>query len=121
MLSLPFSLQIENSKSVSLVVGSQGLPQCLAYWQAVGLQFVFIERMIRYMLKYILRFLSIHTVWGFPVGSGVKNPPANAGDMGSWVRKIPWRRRWQHTPVFLPGKSHGQRSLAVHGVAKNQT
>ena len=28
-----------------------------------------------------------------------------------WVRKIPWRRKWQHTPVFLPGKSHGQRSL----------
>ena len=29
----------------------------------------------------------------------------------SWVRKIPWRRKWQLTPVFLPGKSHGQRSL----------
>ena len=28
------------------------------------------------------------------------------------VRKIPWRRKWQPTPVFLPGKSHGQRSLA---------
>ena len=28
-----------------------------------------------------------------------------------WVRKIPWRRKWQPTPVFLPGKSHGQRSL----------
>ena len=29
-----------------------------------------------------------------------------------WVRKIRWRRKWQPTPVFLPGKSHGQRSLA---------
>ena len=29
-----------------------------------------------------------------------------------WVRKIPWRRKWQPTPVFLPGDSHGQRSLA---------
>ena len=28
-----------------------------------------------------------------------------------WVRKIPWRREWQPTPVFLPGESHGQRSL----------
>ena len=28
------------------------------------------------------------------------------------VRKIPWRKKWQPTPVFLPGKSHGQRSLA---------
>ena len=29
-----------------------------------------------------------------------------------WVRKIPWSRKWQPTPVFLPGESHGQRSLA---------
>ena len=28
-----------------------------------------------------------------------------------WVRKIPWRQKWQHTPIFLPGKSNGQRSL----------
>ena len=28
-----------------------------------------------------------------------------------WVGKIPWRRQWQPTPVFLPGESHGQRSL----------
>ena len=28
-----------------------------------------------------------------------------------WAGKIPWRRKWQPTPVFLPGKSHGQRSL----------
>jgi len=28
-----------------------------------------------------------------------------------WVRKIPWRRAWQPTPVVLPGESHGQRSL----------
>ena len=43
----------------------------------------------------------------------IKNPLANAGDVGS----IPgsgrslWRRNWQLVPVFLPGKSHGQRSL----------
>ena len=29
-----------------------------------------------------------------------------------WVRKTPWRSKWQPTPVFLPGESHGQRSLA---------
>jgi len=28
-----------------------------------------------------------------------------------WVTKIPWRRKWLATPVFLPGKSHGQKSL----------
>ena len=31
--------------------------------------------------------------------------------LSPWVGKIPWRRKWQHTPVFLPGESHGQRSL----------
>ena len=31
-----------------------------------------------------------------------------------WVGKIPWRRKWQSTPVLLPGKSHGQRSLVAY-------
>ena len=47
----------------------------------------------------------------------VKNPPAKAGEtqrywFDPWVGKIPWKRKWQPTPVFLPGKSHGQSSLA---------
>ena len=29
-----------------------------------------------------------------------------------WIRKIPWRRKWQPTPALLPGKSYGQRNLA---------
>ena len=45
----------------------------------------------------------------------VKNLPVNARDMrlrfDLLVGKIPWRREWQPTPVFLPGESHGQRSL----------
>ena len=53
---------------------------------------------------------------GFPGGSVVKNLPGNAGDEETQVPslgwKIPWRRAWQPTPVFLPEKSHGQRSLA---------
>ena len=32
-----------------------------------------------------------------------------------WVRKIPWRRAWQPTPVFLPGESPGQRNLVGYG------
>ena len=54
---------------------------------------------------------------GFPNGSVVKNPPANNRSLkrhgfDPWVGKIPWRRKWQINPVFLPGKSRGQRSLA---------
>ena len=45
----------------------------------------------------------------------VKNPPASAGDAGdvvrSLVRKIPWRRKWKSTSVFLPEGYHGQGSL----------
>ena len=31
-----------------------------------------------------------------------------------WIRKIPWRRKWQPTPVFLHGKSHGQKSMECY-------
>ena len=53
---------------------------------------------------------------GFPGGSNGNVSACNARDLGStWVRslvgKIPWRRKWQPTPAFLPGKSHGWRTL----------
>jgi len=47
----------------------------------------------------------------------VKKPPANVGDtrrFDPWAEKIPWRRKWHPIPVFLPGKFHGQRSLAEY-------
>ena len=45
-----------------------------------------------------------------------KNLPTNEGDVkrcrfNPWVGKIPWRKAWQPTSVFLPGESHGQRSF----------
>ena len=44
----------------------------------------------------------------------IKNPSASGGDEGSipGSGSFPWRRKWQSTPVFLPGKSNGQRGLA---------
>ena len=63
----------------------------------------------------------------FLSGSAVRNPPAMQETQrfrfDLWIGKIPWRRAWQPTPVFLPGESHGQSSLVgtVHGVAKSQT
>ena len=42
----------------------------------------------------------------------VKNlPQYRRPGFDPWVGKIPWRREWQPTPVFLPGKFYGQRSL----------
>jgi len=37
-----------------------------------------------------------------------------------WVSKIPWRRAWQPTPVFLPGESHGERSLVGYGLESHK-
>ena len=55
-------------------------------------------------------------IQGFPHSSVGKNLPSVQETwvrlFGSWVGKIPWKRKWQPTPVFLPGESHGQRSLA---------
>ena len=59
----------------------------------------------------------LSTFWSFPGGSHSKASPYNVGDPDSlqcsilWVEKICWRRKWQSTPVLLPGKSHGWRSL----------
>ena len=53
-------------------------------------------------------------MYGFPGSSVGKESACDAGDLGSipGFGKIPWRREWQPTPVFLPGESHGQRNLA---------
>ena len=59
-------------------------------------------------------------IWASQMVPVVKNLPACQGrrrkscGFNSWVRKIPWSRKWQPTPVFLPGESYGQRSLAVY-------
>ena len=58
-------------------------------------------------------------------GTVVENLSAKAGDardakFNPWIGKIPWRRKWQPTPVFLPGESHGQMSLVGYspGICK---
>ena len=63
---------------------------------------------------------------GFPGGSDSKESSCDVGDPGliPGFGKIPWRRAWQPTPVFLSVESHGQRSLTsyiVHGVTKSWT
>ena len=69
-----------------------------------------------------------HHLGAYLVAKTVKNLPTmqetRVRSLGQEDWKIPWRRDWQPTPVFLPGKSHGQRSLAgydPHGVAESDT
>ena len=57
---------------------------------------------------------------GIPGGTSGKEPPCQCRrhrrhGFNPWVEKIPWRRKWQPTPVFLPGESHEQRNLAGCG------
>ena len=63
--------------------------------------------------------IKMATHLGFLGGSVVKNLPANTGfrrcGFNPRVGKILWRRKWQATPVFLPGKFHEQRSLVDYG------
>ena len=62
-------------------------------------------------------FHLILCLWAPLVAQMVKIPPAIQGPgFIPWVRKIPWRREWQLTPVFLPGESHGQRILAGYSL-----
>ena len=56
-------------------------------------------------------------IWSFPVKASGKEPTCQFRrqkrcGFDPWVKKISWRRAWQPFPVFLPGESHRQRSLA---------
>ena len=67
---------------------------------------------VYYKIRLILKSC---TIWhrASQVAIMVKNLPANAGDIGDTgsTPESTWRKKWQPTPVFLPGESRGQRSL----------
>ena len=56
--------------------------------------------------------------WGFPWGPTGKEAACQCRRCGfdPWVRKTPWRRTWQSIPLFLPGKSHGQRRMVGYSL-----
>ena len=56
------------------------------------------------------------SLWGFPGDSSGKESDCwhKRCTFDPWVGKIPERRKWQPIPVFLPGESHGQRSLVCY-------
>ena len=124
------------SETVSRSVVSDSLPphglqptRLLCPWDSPGkstgvgchflLQGIFVTQESNLGLLYCRQILYCLSHQGFQVSLEVKNLPANDGEVmrcrfNPQVGKIPWRRAWQPTPVFLPGESHGQRSLARH-------
>ena len=70
-------------------------------------------------LKECLNRVGLYWDMGFPDGASGKEPACQCRRhercrFDPWVGKIPWKRAWQPTPVFLPGEAHGQRSLVVY-------
>ena len=63
----------------------------------------------------IILYICIPSLLGLPKGLSGKASTCQCrshGEFSPWIRKIPWRRKWQPAPVFLPGKFRGQRSWA---------
>ena len=93
----------------------------------------FPENILHIILVYYNIFITYNiyiltVVRGFLSGSAGKEPTfqyrrCKRLGVNPWVRKISWRRKWQLTPVFLPGEFHGQRNLAGYSpwVAKSRS
>ena len=82
----------------------------LAIWKDIG--FAYLRQKEACLISNQLCFIS------FAGGSSGKESACNAEDSGLVPGKSPWNRKWQPTPVCLPGEFHGQRRLAgyVHGL-----
>ena len=64
----------------------------------------------------LIKYIKLYFQEGFTGDSVVESTcQCRRCGFGPWVGKIPWRRTWQPTPVFLLGKSHGRRSLVGYG------
>ena len=83
-----------------------------------------IEVCYRYVVNFILSILLVSRCYG-TVGlsrwcsgkeSACQCRRCKRHRLDPWVRKIPWSRKWQPAPVCLPGKFHGQRSLAHYSL-----
>ena len=68
-----------------------------------------------------LKLIKYHWTQGFPGGTSCKEPACQCRrcerrGIDPWVGKIPWRRAWQHTPVFLSGEAQGQKNLVDYSL-----
>ena len=66
--------------------------------------------LVRLQIFAFLR-IPLTLVWAHPSLVVKKCLPSRRLRFNPWIRKVPWRRKWQPSPVFLPGRSHGQKSL----------
>ena len=92
-----------------------------ALWEIGIVDLIFLPSLFEEKLLIIKECITLYSSYisgASQVVLVVKNPPpcyrrkCKRHGFNPWVRKISSSRKWHHTPVFLPGKSHGQRSLA---------
>ena len=96
---------------------------CLSFWLSIVWSSLVVS-MLMQMALFCSLYLSSIPLWGFQAretGASGKEPPSQCKigkrhRFNPWVRKIPWRRKWQPTPVFLPTESQGQRSLVGYSL-----
>ena len=72
-------------------------------------------------MKILMSIIITYEVIGLPRWLSGEESACNAGDaktlrFNPWVGKIPWSRKWQPTPVFLPGESCGHKSLVGYSL-----
>ena len=86
--------------------------QCLPYKKTNISRTNKLVQLVRLSTDYLTRYQSWFPRWHRSKESAYQCLRCKRQGFNPWVGKIPWRRKWQPTPpVFLPGKSHGQRSL----------
>ena len=99
---------------------------CWCVWFSIFLKLEEIQRIDSESLKYSPGVWSVSKLMlgcndSFSHFTVVKNLTANYRrcEFNPWVGKLPWRRKWQPAPVFLPGESLGERSLVGYSAALN--
>ena len=119
-ISENISLVAEKKKCVFCCVGMECLVDIKSNWP-----FALIKTTVALMILCLNDFsfdvigvLKLPTIFivGFPGGTSGKEPTCqfrrqNKCGFDPWFGKIPWRKKWEPTPVFLPGESHGPRSM----------
>ena len=111
------SREEQKNDRIDLANRPKGVPRTLEFWSHHWKFFyiikVFIYIFYIYTLHIYIFYINYFYKVGFPWWLNGKQSACQCRRhrFDPWVEEIPWRRKWQHTPVFLPGKYHGQRSL----------
>ena len=118
-MTLKSLLQHHSSKASFLQHSGLFMVQLSSLWLEKPSLWLYEALLANWCLCFLICHLGLSQ--GFPDGASGKETTCQwrrhkRCGFDPWVRKIPWRRKWQPTPVFLPGRSHGQSSLVGYSL-----